>query len=462
MTDALFTPLATGGGTGPVSLDHRIVLAPLTRNRGTEPELCAHAAHVEYYSQRATPGGLLITEATSISPEAVGYVSVPGIWTDAQTEAWKPVTAACHAKGAKIFMQMWHTGRIAQPSFGRDQPLLRDSGMPLGSVSSSASVMAHPKTGLPLNASTYAGVEACAVPRALETEEIARVCEDYKHAARNALKAGFDGVEIHAAHGYLIDQFIQDGVNKRTDKYGGSVENRCRFLNEAVAGVCEVMGPGRTGVRLAPTTIDPVTGRQNQLYFGASSTDPDTVYEHAAATMNNHPLAYLLLTEPRWSGRDDGDVEADKGFSQPLSNQKYRKIYNGTLMAAGGFTPATAADAIANGDYDMIGFGRWFISNPDLVDRIKTGAPFNVCMCQSRSLSQKSISMDISMDVSERLPVVTDDRNTFYPSTFEGGGAQGYTDYPDAAGTFGAVGKYDLIEQANIGATLAEAGVAKL
>ena len=283
------------------------------------------------------------------------------------------MTSAVHEKGGKVFMQLWHTGRIAQASFG-EHPLLAASGMPLPSVSSSATVMAHPKTGAPLKATTYAGVEECAVPRSLETDEIARVVNDYKRAATNAKAAGFDGVELHAAHGYLIDQFIQDGVNKRTDKYGGTIENRCRFLFDAVAGLCEVMGPGRVGVRLSPTTIDPVTGRQSALYFAAGCSDPDEIYAFAAAGMNDYPLAYLLLTEPRWSGRDDGDVEADQGFSQPLSNQKYRGIYHGTLMAAGGFTPASAAAAVAEGHYDLIAFGRWFISNPDLPARIKSGA----------------------------------------------------------------------------------------
>jgi N-ethylmaleimide reductase len=361
-TMALFQPLSSG----PIDLEHRCVLAPLTRNRATEPGLCPHALHVEYYEQRASAGGLLITEAVAISPEAVGYTSVPGIWTAEQTEAWKPVVDAVHAKGGLIVMQLWHTGRISQPSFG-SHPLLKASGMALPSVSASAVPMTHPRTGKALMTATYEGVEECAVPRALETAELqGRLREDYARAATNAKAAGFDGVELHAAHGYLIDQFLQDGVNKRTDMYGGSIENRCRLLFEITETLVSVMGPGRVGVRLSPTTIDPKTGRQSQLYFAASCTvrrardhsytvtdpmilllccdalvqgshrccflllagcatpqDPDAVYEHAVSGMNAFDLAYLQLTEPRWSGRDDGDVTKDKGFSQPLSNHKY-------------------------------------------------------------------------------------------------------------------------------------------
>ena len=282
-----------------------------------------------------------------------------------------------HAKGGLIVAQLWHTGRISQPSFG-EHPLLKASGRPLPSVSASAAVMAHPRTGKPLRTATYAGVEECAVPRALGTGEVARVVEDYRHAARTALRAGFDGVELHAAHGYLVDQFLQDGVNQRTDRYGGTVANRCRFLFEAVEALCGVMGPGRVGVRLSPTTIDPATGRQSQVYFAAQCSDPDAVYAHAVSGLNAHPLAYLLLTEPRWSGRDDGDFATDKGFSQPLSNHKYREMFDGTLMAAGGFTPASAAAAIRDGHYDMVAFGRWFISNPDLPARIRSGGDLNV------------------------------------------------------------------------------------
>ena len=302
----MFTPLPP---TSHLSLAHRIVLAPLTRNRATEPNLCPHHLHVQYYASRATVGGLLITEATCISPEAVGYPSVPGIWTTEQADSWRKVTDAVHAKGGKIFCQLWHVGRISQPSFGT-HPFLKHSGKPLPSVSASNVQMVHPKTGKPLYTTTYQGREECAVPRALLLEEMPRLVEDYNNAARHCLAAGFDGVEVHAAHGYLIDQFINDGTNQRTDKYGGSLENRVRLLNEIVGSLCRIMGKGRVSVRLSPTTL--VNGRQNQMYYATRCSDPDLVYPHAVRSLNQYPLAYLLLTEPRWSGRDDGNPGTDQ------------------------------------------------------------------------------------------------------------------------------------------------------
>jgi len=186
-----------------------------------------------------------------------------------------------------------------------------------------------------------------------------------------------------------------------------------------------VVGPGRLAVRLSPTTIDPRTGRQNQQYFAATCSDPDEVYAHAVRGLNEFELAYLLLSEPRWSGRDDHDVVSDKGFAQPLSNTKFRALFQGTLVGAGGFTPATAAQAVAQGHYDAVAFGRWFISNPDLPERIRTGAPLNVY-----------------------------ERATFYQATIEGGHTDGYTTYPDMAGSVGVPGKYALMEQRDIGSSL--------
>merc|ERR1719233_565032 len=281
--------------------------------------------------------------------------------------------------------------------------------------------MVNPKSNKPMKSITYKGVEKSVVPRALRLEEFPRLCDDYVHAAKNAMSAGFDGVEVHAAHGYLIDQFIQDGVNKRKDRYGGSIENRCRLLFEVVAAVSGAVGPGKVAVRLSPTTIDKKTGKQNWYFFGASTSDPDIVYAHAVDGLNQFNLAYLLLTEPRWNSRYRDAIDADPGFSQPLTNEKYRDIYKGTLMACGGFTPSTAAAALENGHYDLIAFGRWFLSNPDLPERIRTGAPLNEY-----------------------------NRKTFYTATAFGGGEEGYTDYPDMNGSFGIVGKYSLIPQHEI------------
>jgi len=217
--------------------------------------------------------------------------------------------------------------------------------------------MTHPKTGELQKTLTYKGVENHAVPRALREDELDRLKQDYRLAAKRALEAGFDGVELHAAHGYLIDQFIQNGTNRRTDKYGGSVENRCRLLFEVVEALVEVAGPKRVGGRLSPTTIDPVTKRQNHLFFAASTTDPDEVYGHAVAGMNRFPLAYLFLTEPRWKGLEGDDPTKDPGLRSPLTNHKYRKVFKGVLMAGGGFTPKTAAEAVREGHYDLIAFG---------------------------------------------------------------------------------------------------------
>lgn len=425
MAQALFQPLLLSNNG--IQLEHRVVLAPLTRNRATEPNLCPHDIHINYYSSRATQGGLLITEATNISPEAVGYFSVPGLWTQEQGDAWRRVTDAVHAKGGKIFCQLWHTGRISQPSFGQ-HPFLIHSGKPLPSVSASNVTMTHPTTNKPLSAMTYQGKEECVAPRALSIEEMPRLIEDYRHAARMALVAGFDGVELHAAHGYLIDQFINSGTNLRKDKYGGTIENRCRLLCEVADALCQIMGRGRVAVRLSPTTL--INGRQNQMYFATKCDDPDEVYHHAVQAMNQFPLAYLLLTEPRWSSRDDGNPATDKGFLKPLTNGKYRKIYHGTLMAAGGFTPASAAKAVADGTYDLVAFGRWYISNPDLVAKIKHGSDLTVY-----------------------------ERETFYDSTFQGGGKRGYTDYPKMGEP---MGRFHTMKQSDIGISSSLSSSSKL
>lgn len=421
----LFTPLSLGGRR----LNHRVVMAPMTRTRADEASLAPDALTALYYGQRASEGGLLITEAVHISPEATPiwtiYAAVraqgghvPGIWTQDQIEGWRAAVAAVHAKGGFISCQLLHAGRIAQPEIGA-HPLVKGTGAPLPPVSSSAAALRPGE-----DSGDYNWDQPARPPRALTRGDIARVIEDYRTAARNADRAGFDFVEIHAAHGYLIEQFMCDGINARTDEYGGNIENRCRFLFEVTAALTEELGEGRVGVRLSPTSVNPETGKPYQTYFGAFSSDADALYAHAAAGLNAFPLAYLMLTEPRVGGlsaaADDGAPTAE-----PLRNLHLRRLYHGVLIGAGGFTPKSAPAAAAQGAYDMIAFGRWFLSNPDLPERLRAGAPLNVY-----------------------------DRETFY-----GRSPQGYTDYPDqnhiGDPRFGA---YPLMEQRQIGVSLAAAG----
>ena len=423
---SLFTPCPVGGR----DLVHRVVLAPMTRTRADAATLAPTAQTALYYAQRASRGGLLITEATHISPEATPVWTiyeavresaghVPGIWTETQVNGWRAVTGAVHDKGALICCQLLHAGRVAQPGIA-DHPIVRGSDAPLPPVSSSAvALRPGPDSG------DYNWDQPAMEPRALETGEIARVIGDYRIAARNARHAGFDYVELHAAHGYLVEQFLCDGINQRTDRFGGPVENRCRFLFDVVAALVAEMGPGRVAVRLSPTAIDPATGKLYQTYFGAVSSDPEALYDHAVAGLNAFPLAYLMLTEPR-VGALSVDPEADRSHNHPMRNARFRTLYRGTLIGAGGFTPLTAEAAVASGNYDLIAFGRWFLANPDLPDRLREGTALNVY-----------------------------DRKTFY-----GGGAEGYTDYPDRSQLGDQEARiYSLIEQSHIGVSLKNAGI---
>ena len=411
-------------------LAHRVVLAPMTRTRADGATLAPTAQTALYYAQRASRGGLLITEATHISPEATpvwtiyeavreGSGHVPGIWTETQVSGWRDVTDAVHAKGALISCQLLHAGRVAQPGIA-DHPIVRGTGAPLPPVSSSAAPLCPgPDSG------DYNWDQPAVVPRALDTLEIARVIGDYRVAARNADRAGFDFVELHAAHGYLVEQFLCDGINRRTDRYGGSIENRCRFLFEVVEALVAELGPGRVAVRLSPTARDPSTGKFYQTYFGAISSEPEAQYDYAVAGLNAFPLAYLMLTEPR-VGALSVDPNADSSHSHPLRNARLRAVYSGTLIGAGGFTPLTAEAAVAGGIYDLIAFGRWFLANPDLPDRLREGVPLNVY-----------------------------DRTTFY-----GNGARGYTDYPDRHQTGEPRHRiYPLVEQSRIGVSLKKSGI---
>ena len=353
-TADLFQPARLGA----LSLANRIVMAPLTRSR------TGHAGipgpmNAAYYAQRAS-AGLIIAEATQVSPQGQGYAFTPGIYNEAQVAGWKQVTDAVHREGGKIVLQLWHVGRISHPSL---QP---DGGLPV------APSAIRPEG----KAFTEAGFEPFVTPRALETDEIAGIVEDYRTAAANARRAGFDGVEIHGANGYLIDQFLRDGTNQRTDRYGGSIENRSRFLLEVTEAVVGVWGGDRVGLRISPASP------ANDI----ADSDPQAVFDHAVAALGRFGLAFLHVVE----GATGGSREADFDF------QKLRRAFKGAYVANNGYDRALAIDTIAQGHADFIAFGRPFIANPDLVARLRSDAP-----------------------------LAEADRDTMY-----GGDAHGYTDYP--------------------------------
>ncbi|RLN86549.1 hypothetical protein BBJ28_00001502 [Nothophytophthora sp. Chile5] len=345
-TPKLFTPLALGGKS-PIQLKHRVAMAPLTRLR-TGAEGVQKAFGVEYYSQRATDGGLLITEATDISKQGNGYFGAPGLYMQEQVEAWKPVTKAVHDKGGKIFVQLWHTGRVSHPL---NQP---NGGLP---VSASALSMEEVTS----HAITSEGRKDHVTPRALETNEIPDIVEDYKTATKNALAAGFDGVELHAANGYLLEQFLCDKTNKRTDKYGGSIENRARFLFEALEGILSVADSSKVAIRLSPYGIT----------FACTDSDPLATYGYVVKKLNNYDLAYVHLVEP-FGWHHTGPLVPEGGVSPVL-----RSLYNGVFVAAGGFDRVKAIKNVEEGYDDIIAFGRDFIGTPDLVKRLVADKPLN-------------------------------------------------------------------------------------
>ena len=317
-----------------LSLKNRVVMAPLTRSRAGE-ERMPNALMAEYYAQRAG-AGLIITEATTISTQANGWLHTPGIYTAEQTAAWKQVVDAVHAKGTPIFLQLWHTGRASHSSFHEND------GLP---VAPSAIDLQGEEIHTPN------GKQPRQTPRALETREIPQIVEDYRASAANAKQAGFDGVEIHGANGYLIDEFLQSKTNHRTDKYGGSIEKRYQFLKEIVEAVLTVWDAGRVGVRLSP----------NGNYNDMGSPDFRETFTYVAQQLNQYELGYLHVVD----GLEFGFHE----LGEPMTLAEFRKIYDGTLMGNCGYDRNSAEKAIASGDADLIAFGRSYISNPDLVER---------------------------------------------------------------------------------------------
>ncbi|KAG6752186.1 hypothetical protein NC652_031556 [Populus alba x Populus x berolinensis] len=340
---ALAAPLLTPCKMGKFNLSHRIVLAPLTRQRSYNNVPQPHA--ILYYSQRTTEGGLLIAEATGISDTAQGYPNTPGIWTKEQVEAWKPIVDAVHAKGGIFFCQIWHVGRVSNRDF-----------QPNGQAPISC-------TDKPLAPQLRAnGIDAVefTTPRRLRTDEIPHVVNDYRIAARNAMEAGFDGVEIHGAHGYLIDQFMKDQVNDRTDQYGGSLENRCRFALEVVGAVVNEIGADRVGIRLSPYAN----------YGQAGDSNPGALGLYMVESLNKYGILFCHMVEPRMK-------TVGERVESPHSLLPMRKAFNGTFIVAGGYDREEGNKAVAENYSDLVAYGRVFLANPDLPRRFELDAPLN-------------------------------------------------------------------------------------
>ena len=349
----LFSPIQLGD----LELPNRIIMAPLTRNRAAEGNV-PQAMNVEYYRQRAS-AGLIISEGSQISPQGLGYPGTPGIHSEAQVEGWKKVTEAVHKAGGKIFCQLWHVGRISHTS------LQINGGLPVAPSALKPSGQIF----------TYTGLQDFETPRALTTEEIPGIVTDYVSAARNAKRAGFDGVEIHSANGYLLDQFIRDCTNQRLDQYGGDIFNRMRLLIEVTEQVVAVWGNNLVGVRLSP----------ENSFNDMTDSNPQQTFNAVAKRLSDFPLAYLHILE--------GDMMTGQ---RQLDYVELRKCFNGYYMANNGYVLDTANAAIAENRADMVAFGQLFIANPDLPYRF-----------------------------ANKLPLNTPDSETFY-----GGDEKGYTDYP--------------------------------
>ncbi len=362
----LFDPLALGD----LTLANRLVMAPLTRMRSQQPGNIPHALNAEYYAQRAG-AGLIISEATQISQQGQGYPGTPGIHSEEQVAGWKQVTDAVHAKSGKILLQLWHVGRISHSSHqpGGKAPVAPSSIKPTGKVFTADWKQADYE-----------------MPHALSLAEIEAIKNDYRKACENAKRAGFDGVEVHGANGYLLDQFLQDGSNQRTDTYGGSIENRARLLLEVVDIAVQVWGKGRVGVRLSPY------GTFNDM----SDSDPVALFGTVIDQLNARGIAYIHMIEPRATGAGGSDAVDENA---PCTSVLFRKRFKGVFISAGGYTPESAKAAVESGQADAVAFGRYYISNPDLAQRLQKG-----------------------------IALTPYDRATFY-----GGNQKGYTDYPFAA-----------------------------
>jgi N-ethylmaleimide reductase len=357
----LFSPVALGA----IKLKHRVVMAPLTRLRSDVPGDAPNDLMLEYYTQRASEGGLIITEATAISVTGRGYFGAPGIYSDQQVAGWRRITDAVHAKGGKIVLQLWHVGRTSHID-------MTDGAIPIG-----------PSEDAPYEGKAFTknGWVPVTPNRSLQVEEIPALLADYRQAARRAKEAGFDGVELHAGNGYLLDQFLQNGSNRRKDEYGGSPENRSRLLFQVVEELLAVWSSDRIGVRLSPST----------KFNGMSDNDPSLIFGYVAKTINRYSIAYLHIIEPRVSG----NTEVEDGLP-PVAAGELRKLFHGSILAAGGFDGKGAEAILETGDADLVVFGRFFIANPDLPKRLQSGWTLNPY-----------------------------DRTTFY-----GGDARGYIDYP--------------------------------
>jgi N-ethylmaleimide reductase len=347
---------------GTIPLANRIVMAPLTRNRAVEGMVPSPFA-AEYYAQRAS-AGLLIAEATQVSQQGQGYQDTPGIYSDAQVAGWRVVTDAVHAAGGKIFLQLWHVGRISHTDL---QP---NGGAPVA------------PSAIRAEAKTYVGgtFVDTSEPRALELDEIPGIVEDFRRGAANAIRAGFDGVEVHGANGYLLDQFAKDGANHRTDAYGGSIENRARLMLEVTKAVVAEVGAERTGIRISPVT--PANG--------VSDSNPQPLFEYIVDALSALDLVYLHVIEGATGGPRD---------IAPFNYGALRRRFANAYMANNGYTLELSNQALAAGEADLIAFGQAFIANPDLVERLRQNAPLN----------------------------------EIHKDTLYGGGAEGYSDYPTLA-----------------------------